>query len=341
MKLSRALTTIDTHTAGGPTRTITAGLPPLAGASVAEKMEDFRTRFDPVRKLLMTEPRGHRDMSGAVITEPSHPDADLGVFFLTASGYLPACVHSTIGVTVAGLETGFLRPAAQRPDGAIVLETPSGLVSAIPLMRNGSVESVALRTAAAFVHTPAARLELASVGSVEVALAFCGVFFLLVDAGQLGLPAGASGTVLAPANAGRFTALGVNALEAASRTFQVEHPENPRANSIALAMFYQEVGDRHGRDIVVGGSGGVDRSPCGAGTGAKVAFLFSQGRLAAGEDYVNESFLGTRFVGRALRAARVGPYAGAMPEIEGQAFITGMHQFFLDVRDPLPEGFLF
>ena len=116
MRLSRALTTIDTHTAGGPTRTITAGLPPLQGETVAEKMEYFRTHFDSVRKLLMSEPRGHRDMSGAVITEPTHPDADLGVFFLTASGYLPACVHSTIGVAVAGLETGFLGLASDRPD---------------------------------------------------------------------------------------------------------------------------------------------------------------------------------------------------------------------------------
>ena len=340
MKLTRVLTTIDTHTAGGPTRTLTAGLPPLPGASVAAKMEHFRAHYDPVRRLLMNEPRGHRDMSGAVITEPTVPDADLGVFFLTASGYLPACVHSSIGVVTAGLETGFIGSRG-RPGGAILMETPSGLVTLIPEMKDGSVASVSLRPAAAFVHTRSARLDVGGGLCLEVALAYSGVFFVLVDVGQLGFPACASGTSIGPENAARFAALGAQVLKAANDAFQVRHPDNPAVNSIALAMFHEEAGDRHGRDIVVGAGGGVDRSPCGAGTAAKVSWLFAEGRLSAGEDYVNESFLGTRFVGRALGPARVGPYEGALPEIQGSAFVTGMHQFVLEVGDPLPEGFSF
>jgi proline racemase len=280
-------------------------------------------------------------MSGAVITEPNHPEADIGVFFLTASGYLPACVHSSIGVATAGLETGFLKPASHHPEGAIRMETPSGLVSLIPEMENGSVGMVGLRPAAAFVHTPSAELDIGGPHPLEVALAYSGVFFVLVESGQLDLPVSASGTAIVPENAGEFANLGKKVLEAANRTFRVEHPDNPNVDSIALAMFYQEVGDRHGRDIVVSGSGGVDRSPCGAGTGAKVAYLLSEGRLGLGEEYLNESFLGTRFVARVLEPARVGLYPGAMPEIKGRAFITGMHQFLLDAEDPIHEGFYF
>lgn len=341
MKVKRILTTIDTHTAGGPTRIVTGGLPVLHGDSVAEKMEYSKTHFDSIRTLLMHEPRGHRDMSGAVITEATHPEADIGVFFLTAAGYLPACVHSSIGVAKAGLETGFIQPLLDRPDGAIRMETPSGLISLIPEMENGSVGAIALRPPPAFTHTHQASLELPSVGPVTVAIAYSGVFFVLLDAGQLDFPVSESGTSVVPKNAGRFTGLGVDVLEAANQTFEVSHPDNPSANSIPLVMFYEEVGERHGRDIVISTSGGVDRSPCGAGTGAKVAYLFTDGRLGVDEDYLNESFLDTRFVGRVLEEAQVGPYPGCMPEIKGKAFITGMHQFFLDTEDPQDEGFYF
>ncbi len=340
MQIRRILTTVDTHTAGGPTRTLIGGLPPLHGNSVAAKMEHFRSEYDSVRKLLMNEPRGHRDMWGAVVTEPADPDADVGAFFLNASGYLPACVHSAIGVATAGLETGFIRSPG-RDGGAIRMETPSGLVTLIPEWEDGRVGSVALRPAAAFVHTRSARLDVGDELRLELAVAYSGVFFVLVDVGQLGFPPCASGTPIGPESAARFAALGPEVLRAANAAFQVRHPDRPAADPIALAMFHQEAGDRHGRDIVIGPGGGVDRSPCGAGTAAKVAYLFAEGRLGAGEPYVNESFLGTRFVGRALEPARVGPFEGVLPEVRGSAWVTGMHQFVLEVTDPLPEGLSF
>lgn len=341
MKVKRILTTIDTHTAGGPTRTITGGLPVLRGDSVAEKMEYFETHFDPIRTLLMHEPRGHRDMSGAVITEATDPEADIGVFFLTAAGYLPACVHSSIGVAKAGLEAGFIRPPPHRPDGAILMETPSGLISLIPEISDGSVTSLALRPPPAFVHTPTTTLAIPGRGTVQVSVAFSGVFFVLVDVEQLEIGPMGSETPLTPENAEEFVTLGVEVLEAASRSLQVGHPDHPGINSIPLVMFYQEVGERHGRDIVISRSGGVDRSPCGAGTGAKLAYLFTEGRLGLGEEYFNDSFLDTRFTGKVLEEDAVGPYKGCLPEVKGSAFITGMHQFVLDADDPHDQGFLF
>jgi proline racemase len=106
-------------------------------------------------------------------------------------------------------------------------------------------------------------------------------------------------------------------------------------------MFYEDLGDGSARDIVVSRSGGIDRSPCGAGTGAKLADLFSRGMLSIGEDYVLESFLGTRFTGRIVTSAQVGPFPGSIPQIEGSAHITGMHQFILESSDPLRQGFFF
>jgi proline racemase len=349
MRMGRLLTTIDTHTAGGPTRILTGGIPPLPGGTVGEKMEHFRLHHDGVRRLLMHEPRGHRDMAGAVITEASRPDADLGVFFLTAGGYLPACVHGSIGVAVAGLETGFLPPSS-RPDGTLRLEVPAGVVTLIPEYEAGMVRSVALRTLPAFVHWPRVEVELGEGVEVPGAVVFSGVYFFVVEAEDLSLhfagdasAKGSSGreSILTPENAARLGALGVRVLAAANRDLQVAHPLDSTDASIALVMMCQEVGEDHGRDLVVSRTGAIDRSPCGAGTGARVVQRFVQGRLGLLEDYRNDSFLGTSFTGRVVEPASVGPFPGGVPEVRGRAFITGMHQFILDSRDELPEGFIF
>jgi proline racemase len=220
------------------------------------------------------------------------------------------------------------------------MEIPAGLIMLHPTYRGPVLQSVTIQTAPAFVHTSDVEFHLEGGPSLHGSIVFSGVFFILVDAGQLknfGSPA----QTLCPQNVTRFATLGPDVLAAANRSFQVSHPEKPGLKSIDLVMFYLEGEDRSARDIVISGAGGIDRSPCGAGTGAKVAHLFSQGKLAPNQDYVLESFLGTRFTGRIREPARVGSFDGVIPEIEGTAHITGMHQFLLDSEDPLREGFIF
>jgi len=337
VRIQRMLTAIDTHTAGGPTRTLVAGLPPLPGDSVAEKMEYFRARYDSVRKLLMLEPRGHRDMSGAVLTPPCHPGAGAGAFFITSGGYLRACVHSSIGLATAGLETGFIPKESIASDGSVQLETPAGLVALLPEYGEEGLKGVAVRTRPAFLFRERAMVETQAGLRIEVCVAFSGVFFALVDV--LRLQAG--GSEIAPENAARFAASGVDILEAANRQLEIRHPENPDLRAIELVMFYQDLDDRHARDIVVGRGGSIDRSPCGAGTGAKMVQQLALGRLQVDDSYTLESFLGTRFTGRLVAPAQVGQFGGAVPEVTGSAYVTGMHQFVLQADDPLTEGFLF
>jgi proline racemase len=337
MNIKRVLTTVDTHTAGGPTRTVVAGLPPLSGTSVAAKMDDFRNRHDALRKLLLCEPRGHRDMYGAVLTPPGDPEAALGAFFLTSAGYLRACVHSSIGLATAGLETGFIGGDSMKPDGSIPLETPAGVVSLFPQYEGSRLESIAIRTRPAFLYAGEAALQGASANPLEVSLVYSGVFFVLLDVAQ----PGADFPKLAPENAASLASIGMELLAAANRQFEVRHPENPDLRSLDLIMLYENVGDRQARDIVIGRSGSVDRSPCGAGAGAKMVLEHSRGRLTPGEEYVLDSFLGTRFLGKLVQPCHVGPHHGAIPEIRGAAHVTGVHQFVLDPHDPLQEGFLF
>ena len=337
MQFEKILSTIDTHTAGGPTRIVTGGIPPLNGGDVAAKMAFFKSNFDSIRKLLMREPRGHRDMSGAVLTSPSHPEADVGAFFITASGYLPACVHSSIGIAVAGLGAGFIAAEKLQSTGRINMEIPSGLISLKPIYEDEVLSAVAVQTAPAFVLAPNVEIRLGESGSIRISIVFSGVFFALVDVDQLAkLKSGTKGALNAE-HARDYAMLAAEILDVANRTCEISHPEKPELLSVDFVMFYEQRKDQ-ARNIVINVNGGIDRTPCGAGMGAKLADLFSRSQLPMNESYVLESFLGTRFSGRVLESAKVGSFDAIVPQIEGTAYITGMHQFVLDSLDSLREG---
>jgi len=55
-------------------------------------------QYDAIRNCLLNHSRGYSGMFGAILIEPIYPDADIGAFFMTNTGYLDMCVHSAIGV---------------------------------------------------------------------------------------------------------------------------------------------------------------------------------------------------------------------------------------------------
>jgi proline racemase len=92
----------------------------------------------------------------------------------------------------------------------------------------------------------------------------------------------------------------------------------------------------HSRNFVLCPGGAYDRSPCGTGTSAKLACLAADGKLAEGEEWVQESILGTTFTGTYRWHDRA---AGQIiPTITGQAYVTGEATLLLDDRDPFCWG---
>src|SRR5205807_8498517 len=129
------ITTIDAHAAGEPLRIITSGLPELQGATMLERRQYMQQHYDHIRKALMWEPRGHRDMYGCVVTAPVTPAADLGVLFMHNEGYSTMCGHGIIALVTALLETGAFPAKEQRTP--VNLDTPAGLVRATAHLDNG------------------------------------------------------------------------------------------------------------------------------------------------------------------------------------------------------------
>jgi proline racemase len=167
---------------------------------------------------------------------------------------------------------------------------------------------------------------------------FGGLFFVFVEAGQLGLE-------LIPANAGRLADLGMCILAAVNERLNVHHPDLPHIDKIIDLRFYVEPGHNgaDSRNVVILGDHMVDRSPCGTGTSAETALRYARGKLDLGALFMTESIIGTRFTGQAVAETQVGQgdaaFAAVIPRITGRACVTGFHQFVLDPYDPFPQGF--
>src|SRR5215467_11355946 len=167
-------TAVDSHTEGMPTRVITGGVGVLPGASMAARRLRFLAESDGIRRLLMTEPRGHPAMSGAILQPSTRPDADWGVLYIEVSGCLPMCGHGTMGVATVLVETGMVEVV--EPITTVRLDTPAGLVTARVHVSDGHADAVTLENVPSFSVRLDERIEVPGLGIVPYSLAFGGNF---------------------------------------------------------------------------------------------------------------------------------------------------------------------
>jgi proline racemase/trans-L-3-hydroxyproline dehydratase len=324
---------VDSHTAGEPTRVVIGGMTALSGRSMAEKRDFFRGHYDHLRKALLWEPRGHRDMFGAVLTEPCDPRAQVGVLFMDSEGYLDMCGHGTIGVATVCLEAGII--PRKRPKSGWFMDTPAGLVPFRPEFKGGAIKSVSFQNVPSFLFKPDLSLLLPDRRLIRADIAFGGNFVLLLDAAQLGVSVDLK-------NIEALIDFGSALRDLANKKIQIYHPQVAAQNSVQLVEIYQALNRRRAdaKNVVIFGTRQLDRSPCGTGTSAKMASLYAKGLLGLGETYVHESIMGTFFSGKLLSKTKVGKFDAVVPEITGSAWITGFNKLVIDPHDPLAAGFL-
>lgn len=331
MRFSHLISTVDTHTEGEPTRIALSGFPALRGATMSEKQNDLRARFDRLRRTLMLEPRGHDGMFGALLLPPTKQEADLAIVFMDAAGYLSMCGHGVIGAVTAAIEMGLANPSA---NGELVVETPAGLVRSRATLRNGVVDQVTFENTPAFVWKGEVPVPLDG-RNVEVDIAFGGNFYAIISEDELRVP-------LESAHLGQLAALSLELRARINDRYAVVHPDMPHIRGVTSVQIIGPPRNprAHGRNVVIFGQGSIDRCPCGTGTCARMAVLHEQGNLGLGEDFINEGILGGSFTGRLLRETTVGDVKAVVPEVTGKAYITGFHEFVIDPDDPYAFGFL-
>jgi trans-L-3-hydroxyproline dehydratase len=332
--VSLRIRTIDAHTAGEPLRLIVAGFPAIEGRTMLDRREWVRTHCDDLRTALMLEPRGHTDMYGAILTEPERPDSDAGVLFMHNEGYSTMCGHGVIAVVTIALERGLLVPRRGPED--VVLDSPAGPIRARAAVntRGGAtrVSRVAFENVPSFVLHAGVPIRLGS-RTIRADVAFGGAFYAIVDSEAAGIP-------VLPRKLDDLRRAGMEIKHAVEAAVRVEHPLEPQLTGVYGTIFTgpgPEGVDL--RNVTIFADAEVDRSPCGTGTCAVMAVLAGIGLLGAEHPFVHESIIGTRFTGRVVKETLVADLPAIVPEIAGDAWVTGDHEFVIDETDPLREGF--
>ena len=328
----RTFDAVDSHTEGMPARVIVGGVGEIPGATMMDKRLHFMEHMDDVRRLLMFEPRGHSAMSGAILQPPTREDADWGVIYIEVSGCLPMCGHGTIGVATVLVETG--RVKVTEPVTTIRLDTPAGLVVAQVAVSDGRATSVTIRNVPSFSYGLDLSVEVPGIGRVPYDMAFGGNFYAMVDSDVLGVEFGRE-------NGDEILRRGMQVMAAINESDAPVHPADP---AICGCKHVQVIApgstEKKSRHAMVISPGWFDRSPCGTGTSARMAQLHARGLIGVGDEFVNESFIGTRFIGRILEETEVAGVPAIVPTISGRAWITGTAQYVLSNDDPFPSGFL-
>jgi len=333
MRSKRMFTAVDSHTEGMPTRVVTGGVGVIPGSTMNEKRLYFMEHLDDIRLLLMNEPRGHSAMSGAILQAPTRPDADWGVVYIEVSGCLPMCGHGTIGVATVLVETGMVE--VTEPVTTIRLDTPAGLVITRVEVTDGHADSVTIENVPSYTVRLDATVEVPEYGTVVYSLAFGGNFYAMVELDAVGLE-------FDRAKQDEIMAAGLAIMTAINATDPPSHPEIEGVDYCHHVEFIAPGSTaQHSRHAMAIYPGWYDRSPCGTGTSARMAELYSRGKLGLNENFLNESFIGSCFTGALLSETTVAGIPAVIPTITGRAWITGIGQYLLDPSDPFPTGFQF
>jgi len=327
------LTALDYHTEGEPMRIVTGGAPNVSGATMLERSEQFGIHRDHLRRLVLHEPRGHAAMCAAFLMPPCDPACDVGVIFVEPLGVVHMCGHGAIAIATMLVETGWV--TMREPVTTVTLDTAAGHVTARVHVQGERVVGATIRNVPAYSAVLDGNVTVSGLGPVPFDLAYGGHFYALIEAAAIGLP-------LETDAAPRIVEVGERIRAAIERAVPLEHPEGGQSKGLLYIQFYGPARHprAHLRNAVVVAPAGLDRSPCGTGTSARLANLWARGGLSLHQEFVHESILGTVFEARVVGTTRVGPYEAVVPEITGRAYLTGINQLVLRPDDPFPNGFL-
>ncbi len=333
MKFLRMLSALDYHTEGEPMRIVTGGVPPLPGRTMLERSAHFAAHHDALRRLVLYEPRGHAAMCAALLVPPSDPAADTGIVFVEPLGVVHMCGHGAIAIATMLVETGAV--PMREPETPVVLDTAAGRVTARVHVEGDRVVGATIQNVPSYSALLDAKVTVPGLGPVAFDLAYGGHFYALVDAAAVGL-------ALEPAQAPRIVEVGERLRATIEAEVPLVHPEGAQSKGLLYIQFYAPPTHprAHLKNAVVVAPAGLDRSPCGTGTSARLANLWARGGIALHREFVHESIIGTFFEARVVGTTRVGAYEAVVPEVTGRAYLSGITQLVLRPDDPFPAGFL-
>jgi 4-hydroxyproline epimerase len=254
----------------------------------------------------VNEPRGSDAVVGALLCEPFDPTCATGVIFFNNVGYLGMCGHGTIGVAATLAHLGRIAPGSHR------FETPVGVVT-VELHPNGEVS---FDSVASYRLAKGVEVELEGSRTVRGDVAWGGNWFFITEDAPCPV---------------EFSH--VEQLTDYAWQLRRALPAQGITGSGGAEIDHIEVSPPTGRNFVLCPGRSYDRSPCGTGTSAKLACLYADGKLAAGQLFRQPGILGTVFEGSvSIRDGQI------FPRIRGRAYVNSEAQLILDDADPFVWG---
>jgi 4-hydroxyproline epimerase len=306
---------IDSHTGGEPTRVILEGGPDLGAGPLAERARRLADEHRDFYRSLMLEPRGQPAMVGALLVEPKAADCVTGVIYFDRDAVLGMCGHGTIGLAVTLAYFGRIGIGTHR------VETPVGVVQVTLSDPNTvTVTNIESRRVQAAVS-----VEVDGLGTVTGDVAYGGNWFFIVEPSPIPLKTG---------NIKQLTEAAI-AIRAATIRQGIGGEEGQAIDHVIFQEASPDAGI-HSRNFVLCPDDTYDRSPCGTGSSARLACLAADGRLAAGQEIIQESIIGSSY----RLSYQPGPKGGVIPSITGQAWITAQSRMVFHKSDPFRQGII-
>jgi proline racemase len=333
MEWVRTLTVVGAHAEGEVGNVVTGGMVNVPGQTMWDKKQYIEEHYDHIRRMLLFEPRGAPYYAVNYLLPSNHPDADLGYVIAETTKYPAMSGSNTICVATVLLETGIL--PMSKPITRLALESPAGLIRADCQCVGGKVKKVEFTNTPSFLMHSDQTIEVESMGTIQVDIAYGGIIYAIVDAASVGFR-------LLPHEAHAICRLGQKIRYACNKQLTSIHPENRDIRGVANVIFGGPVSRKHDRIVAknatVCNEGRLDRSPCGTGTSARMAIMYAKGLLGLNETFEHVSITGTRFYGKVVDTTRIGDLDAVISKIAGQAWITGIMQYGVDPTDPLAQG---
>lgn len=325
---------IDAHTCGNPVRVIKEGGPELIGNTMSEKRQHFLKKYDWIRKGLMFEPRGHDMMSGSILYPPHNPENDFSILFIETSGCLPMCGHGTIGTITIAIEEGLITP---KIPGKIKMEAPAGLVEIEYQQTGKKVDWVRLTNVKSYLAAEGLTIDCPELGELTFDVSYGGNYYAIVDAQK-------NFSGVHNFSAGQIVQYSQVVRQRINQKYPnlFIHPENDTIRDVSHMLWTGKPIDpaSSARNAVFYGDKAIDRSPCGTGTSAVIAQRHAKGLLKKGEDFIHESFIGSKFIGRVEEETTLNGKPAIVPSIQGWAKIYGYNTIIIDDEDdPYAHGF--
>lgn len=328
--------TIDMHTGGEPLRVIISGFPKLKGNSVLNYRRYCKENYDNLRTALMFEPRGHADMYGCILTPPNDEDGDFGIIFLHNEGYSTMCGHAIIAISTLAVEMKWI--TINEGDNLLKIDAPCGRITSFVNVKNGKVTGVKFYCVPSFVVGLDKTVEVEGLGTIHYDLAYGGAFYAYVTMNK---------------NNFNFDLTSNSYRELITTGMKIKHAVmkqdkgilHPFENDLSFLYGTIFIGDalqkeNNSRNVCIFAEGEVDRSPTGSGVSGRMAIHKARKEIDFGQKIRIESITNSVFTGSVISEENYGPFTAVIPQVEGTAYITGMHTFIIDPNDPMKKGFI-